>query len=482
MQSRYITRSFFRFIYVHLRTSALFLSLVSIFLTPVMVSAQSNIQSKTTWPSLYYFSSPAYLAEKEGEIKDSNGIEAAPSLPLVIDTDPGVDDAVALAWLLSVTDADDVLGIVTVAGNTTVDNATQNINTLLAQMDVDSILVVKGADKPLVQKLSSRGMLVHGRDGLWGLQMEPTAIAKLQHEGDEDDHDEHDHDEDDNDEDDNEEDDEPSQSATEFYCTTATQSPGATILALGPLTNLAAAIQSCPDAMNSYARVVILGGAKHGGNTTPVAEFNFWQDPEAVDIVLASGMKLEIVPQDGFTQLTFDVNDLAAMSATSQQVIQYLLPAISIYLGTQLGAGIPAASIPDLAATIYAANGLGTSTSALVKVVTAPDALRGQSLMGVGFAERVMMITNDDELSEIAVGAFATSTDPVLPNASYVNTRTLEILMREPDNAGVVLEIDEEGMHMVFSNFLFDPTNLPEGGQPSQRSGDAIFLPFVNGN
>lgn len=459
MPSRYLDRFLSQPVYTHLRISAILVGLWVIFFAPMIVSAQSY----EGWPSLLLFSAPAHTPETIASAEASPVVEAVPPLPLVIDTDPGVDDAVALAWLLSTIDAEDILGIVTVAGNTTVENATKNLNTLLAQLNINSILVVEGADKPLVQKLSSRGMLVHGQDGLWGLQMDPAAIAQLQqgNQGSA-----------------------PSQAmdATEFYCTTAAQSPGATILALGPLTNLAAAIQSCPAAMIAYGRVVILGGAKHGGNTTPVAEFNFWQDPEAVEIVLASGMELEIVPLDAFTQFAFDMDDLTAMFGTNQPIIQYLLPAISIYLGTQLAAGIPAASIPDLGAAMYTINGLGTPTSALVQVITSSGPTRGQSLMGVGFAERVMMITDDDELSEIAVEAFATSTDPVLPNATYVNTRTFEILMRQPDNAGVILDIDEEGMSTLFATFLFDPTNLSAIDQPSQNptTDDAIFLPFVH--
>lgn len=459
MQSRYVARSFLRPIFTHLRASALILSVFSIFFTPIIVTAQvNNIWAFPGGPS-------ASVAEQWGEMSRVEQADAVSPLPLVIDADPGVDDAVALAWLLTEIAADDVLGIVTVAGNTTVANATQNVKTILAQLQIDSIPVIEGAAAPLVQKLSSRGMLIHGRDGLWGRQMPPDAIAAMQ----------------------------PTTStnvsaheinAAEFYCTNAIQHPGATILALGPLTNVAQAIQNCPDDMAAYGRVVILGGAKHGGNTTPVAEFNFWQDPEAVDIVLNSGLNLEIVPLEGFTQLSFSQDDLASMANTNRPIFQYLLPAVSIYLGTQLQAGVVAASIPDLSATLYAIKGLGTSSPALVKIITAADMTRGQSLMGVGFAERVMLITDDEELSEIAVEAYAISTDPIFPDATYVNTRTMEILMREPSNTGVVLEIDEAEMRKIFSNFLFGTTDLsetPSGQPPLNGPDDSLFLPFVNG-
>lgn len=488
MQVRYMIRFFFRRILSNLRASALILSAFSIFLTPTMVRAQSN----NLWP--YPYGSLALLAQQAGEIEDlDTGVNDAP-LPLIVDADPGVDDAVALAWLLTLTDTNavDVLGIATVAGNTTITNATQNVHTILTKLNIDTIPVIQGAAKPLVQNLSYRGMLVHGRDGLWGLQMPPADIdggqPEMPGDDDGDDHDGDDHDGDD-DNDDNDGDDQPPAqyaSTQEFYCNVAIENPGATILALGPLTNIADAIQACPEAMAAYDRVVVLGGAKYGGNTTPVAEFNFWQDPEAVQIVLDSDLHVEIVPQDAFTQLSFDQNDLAMMSTSGQPIIQYLLPAISIYMGTQLAAGVPAVSIPDLAATLYAIEGLGTPSSALVKIVTTPGPTRGQSLMGVSFSERVMLITDDEELSDIAIGAYAASTDPVLPNASYVNTRTFEILMREPDNASVVLDIEQEAMHQVFLNFVLAPTGIsgvPSGQPPlTEEAAAATFLPFVNGN
>ena len=190
---------------------------------------------------------------------------------LIIDTDPGVDDAVALAWLFNNVPPQNILGIVTVAGNTTVENATKNVYTLLGLAGVN-VPVVQGAKKPWSEKLSSNGKLIHGPDGLWGMP-EPTLPIK------------------------------PLKNARDFYCSNARQNPGATILALGPLTNIAEAIRHCRRDMANYERIVVLGGVKLGGQTTPVAEFNIWQDPKSAQAVFDFGREtatsMEVVVPPG---------------------------------------------------------------------------------------------------------------------------------------------------------------------------------------
>jgi inosine-uridine nucleoside N-ribohydrolase len=427
-----------RFGHSPLRYTLLVVTVIALLLPPVTASAQT--------PNSFWI--PPFGVVNSGALAEASTTSTAPS-SLIIDTDTGVDDAIALAWLLSHVQPQKVLGIVTVAGNTTVENATNNVLTVLDKVQPSTpIPVVIGASKPLSQKLSATGKLIHGQDGLWGKQI-VHPLNSLPKD------------------------------ARKFYCANAKQpsNAGATILALGPLTNIAGAIRQCGNDMRSYSRIVILGGAKVGGNATPVAEFNFWQDPEAAQIVLKSGMKIDMVTLDAFSQLTFSIQEIFGIAQSGPAVYQYLLPALLIYAGTQLGAGAPAASIPDLVAAIYTLNGFGNPAPALVNVVDSPDPVRGQSIIGILPSERATMIADDKEQSNIVNEAFARSNDPVLPDIDYINAKFGEILSRVPNNANVVREIDEVGMH----NFFLQNLAIVSGA-PDAPADQHLYLPSINGD
>jgi len=407
----------------------------------------SPLAAKAQGPSSFWI---APYQPQNGYAVADNGVEAATvaiPLKLVVDTDPGVDDATALAWLLSQPEAK-VFGIVTVAGNTTVENATKNVLTVLKQLGNPNIKVVMGAKKPLTQKLGSTGKLIHGLDGLWG-QQDPTVAAAFAS---------------------------VAKDPRAFYCTTAMQHPGTMILALGPLTNIAQAIRHCPDSMKLYSKIVLLGGAKFGGNASVVAESNFRVDPDAAQIVLKSGLKIDMLPLDGFTQLGFTPADLSTIAASSRPVLQLLAPALFIFAGVQLQAGVPAANIPDLAAAIYALKGLGTATSSLVQVMDSPDPVRGQSIIGLAPTEKVTMIASDKELDEIANNAFPPGSN--LPDPVFVGTQIGAILARVPDNANVIMNIDEVAMHDLFMNFV---TTVAAAESQFDPNADHIYLPSITG-
>lgn len=321
-------------------------------------------------------------------------------IKLLIDTDPGVDDAIALTWLLSQSRANVMpLGIVTVAGNTNVLAATNNALIVLDKLQ-QTVPVVMGAAAPQVQPLSKTSWLIHGPDGLWflGLQnpQDPSGVLPI--------------------------------SADDFYCDTLADNPGATLLALGPLTNVANALTACPETMQTLGRVVILGGAKYGGNKTPVAEFNFWQDPEAADIVLSSGLPLSIVPYDTFIVPRVDMAQIQSLSNSRNPAVRFLAPALQQYVAVQVD-NTGSASIPDAVAAVYAVDPtIGATESALVQMVLAAGQTRGESVIGLSVSERVAMIADDAELSALAESVF---TDP---NFNLQNA-LISILIREPDNA-----------------------------------------------
>lgn len=328
-------------------------------------------------------------------------------IKLLIDTDPGVDDAIALAYLANATQRPQLLGVVTVAGNASITDTTSNALTILDKLDREDVPVVMGAAAPRQRALSKSGYFIHGPDGLWFLGWQnPHDLSLLPKD------------------------------APAFYCTTAPANPGAVLLALGPLTNIAAAVERCPDAMRSLASIVILGGAKYGGNQTPVAEFNFWQDPEAAAIVLAAGLPITLAPLDAFAQPTLTQTDLDKLFRRANPTIQFLAPAIQQYAGVQITA-LGSATIPDAVAAAIALDGsVSVRQSALVSMVLDSMLARGQSVIALTTTERVAVIAEEGELDRLAERAFA---DPTF----NLNLELAAILGRAADNAQVALSVDK---------------------------------------
>jgi purine nucleosidase len=388
---------------------------------------------------------------------------------VIVDTDPGVDDAAAILWLFAQGDYPvDVLGLVTVAGNTTVLNATNNALLLRSWVGLTEgdFVVVQGAAAPLARPLSQTGLSIHGPDGLWFLgasnPIYPTGLD--------------------------------SRDATTFYCTTL--APATLVIALGPLTNLAQAIQSCPEAWQGV-EIVSLGGAKYGGNQTPVAEFNYWQDPEAAQVVLnnalAAGYSVDMVLLDAFQQFTLRPTDIKAPPPRRNSPIANLLPALDTYFAI-LGQDPPI--LPDPAAMMYALNpAFGLPQPALVKVLglaelaaADPSLARGQTIIGLSLAERIAMIATDaefDTLSELFLNytlAFGSNDPDVIAAAeAELNNFLFGLLTRDLDNADAVVDIDGRRMARQFVRDVRRPQGVAAQSEEGLlESEDIELLPSHN--
>ena len=339
-------------------------------------------------------------------------------LKIIVDTDPGVDDALALTWLLNQRERPiQVLGIVSIFGNTTVEYTTGNVLTVLELNGRTDIPVVKGAAAPLAQVASLTGWFIHGPDGLWGIGgQRPHDITNL-----------------------------PTDYVA-FYCTTAAANPGATILTLGPLTNLAGAALVCPEALRTM-RVITLGGAKSGGNKSAVAEFNFWQDPEAMQRVLDAGLRPQVIPLDTFSRLAIDSNQLDKVLRKGTGAVKALSFAINQYAAVQAQNG-GQVLFPDVTAAVFATE-LATAGSqpALVRMAVGQPYNRGQSIVALGVPERLALIADDAELSTLAVQAFTTP-------GFDLNAAFGAILMRQPDNVLWISAIDDKAVFNVFERGL----------------------------
>ncbi|MBA98641.1 MAG: nucleoside hydrolase [Sulfitobacter sp.] len=189
---------------------------------------------------------------------------------IIIDTDPGQDDAVAILVALASPEDIDVLGITCVAGNVPLDLTTRNARIVCELAGKPEVRVFAGCDRPLGRDLVTAEH-VHGKTGLDGPDLpEPTMAMADGH-------------------------------AVDFIIDSLRDhAPGTvTLCPLGPLTNIATALQKAPDIARRIAKIVLMGGGYfEGGNITPAAEFNIYVDPEAADIVFKCGAPIVVMPLD----------------------------------------------------------------------------------------------------------------------------------------------------------------------------------------
>jgi purine nucleosidase len=188
---------------------------------------------------------------------------------IIIDTDPGQDDAVAMLLAFASPELE-VLGITCVAGNVPLDLTARNARIVCELAGRTDIPVFAGCDRPMGRDLVTAEH-VHGKTGLDGPDLpEPTMPLRDQH-------------------------------GVEFLIEMLRNEPAGsvTLVPIGPLTNIATAFKTAPDVIGKVAEIVIMGGAYFEvGNITPAAEFNIYVDPEAAAIVFGSGAPLTVMPLD----------------------------------------------------------------------------------------------------------------------------------------------------------------------------------------
>src|SRR3954471_13664728 len=187
------------------------------------------------------------------------------STPVIIDCDPGHDDAMAL--LLAVASPElELSAVTTVAGNQTLEKVTANAIRILDVAQAHAIPVAAGADRALIHPARVAGE-VHGETGLDGPDLPPPSRAP------------------------------ETMHAVELIAAKLRERPH-TLIPVGPLTNIALLLAIHPELAGRIERIVIMGGAYGLGNVTPEAEFNIWADPEAAHRVFAAGLNLTMVGLD----------------------------------------------------------------------------------------------------------------------------------------------------------------------------------------
>jgi len=236
---------------------------------------------------------------------------------IIIDTDPGVDDA--LTFLLALASPEIKLeALTTTQGNVTVEKATRNALSVLELAHMSQMPVVQGSTLPLVQPPFA-STLVHGESGIGNSKLpEPKNKPVKGH-------------------------------AVDFLIKKTLAEPGEiSVFPIGPMTNIAMAIRKEPKFAKSVKELVIMGGAiQEGGNVSPLAEFNIFADPHAAHIVFHSGIPITLIPLDVTHQCILTQRDVERLLKIKSPISRFIFAAVEVYMKFSLGRGQAGCALHD---------------------------------------------------------------------------------------------------------------------------------------
>jgi inosine-uridine nucleoside N-ribohydrolase len=222
---------------------------------------------------------------------------------IIIDTDPGIDDAMAIAFAMKSLDLA-LIGLTTIYGNAYVHETTRNALQLMHIADRPDIPVAQGATHSLVRPFARPAYFVHGEDAMGNVNLSPPPLQPV------------------------------SQTAAAFIIEQVMATPGeVTLVAIGPLTNLALALHLEPRIADNVAEVVLMGGnAIEAGNASPVAEANILGDPEAADVVFGANWQVTMVGLDVTHRIIMTPDHLAAYAEMNDPLAQHIHRILPTYV------------------------------------------------------------------------------------------------------------------------------------------------------
>lgn len=274
---------------------------------------------------------------------------------LIIDTDPGIDDAMAIFHAVAAPEIE-LLGLTSIFGNVTTPIATRNALRLLEAAGVEAP-VAEGAATPFAMPAKQPSAHVHGAEGFGAI---PAAQPSGQAIG---------------------------ESAAEFLTRMAREHAGELVICpIGPLTNIAEAIQLDPDFVKNVKAIVVMGGSlEEGGNITPHAEANFYHDPHAADLVMGSGAPVTMIGLDVTHQILCREEDFAAIASAAPRLGGMLQEMSRFYLEFYRSVGkIDGCSLHDPAAVIACSHPELFTTRSVPLMVSTEGETIGASLAAEG--------------------------------------------------------------------------------------------------
>jgi inosine-uridine nucleoside N-ribohydrolase len=217
------------------------------------------------------------------------GLSGAQPRPVLLDVDPGTDDALAILLALSSPELS-VEGITVVAGNVQVDVGLRNALQLVELAGRTHVPVARGAEAPLVGRLVTSAH-VHGSTGLGNIELPPPTTRPY------------------------------SGTAVDLITAKIEEHAGQiTLIPVAPLTNIALALEGRSDLVPKIKEIILMGGSLSGGNITPAAEFNIYNDPEAADMVFRSGVPLVMVGLDVTEKTVLRPEDLKKIPRSANPI------------------------------------------------------------------------------------------------------------------------------------------------------------------
>jgi inosine-uridine nucleoside N-ribohydrolase len=269
-------------------------------------------------------------------------------LPIILDCDPGHDDAIALVVATRHTN---LLGITTVAGNAPLESTTHNAIVLRDMLGID-VPVHAGASRPLIAPPRHAGY-VHGESGLDGADLPPPSGPPASHD------------------------------AIAFIINTVRVHDGVWLVAIGPMTNIALALRTAPDIASRIAGISFMGGGLFG-NRTATAEFNIWADPEAAAIVMGYGGPLIMAGLDVTYQLQATPDRIQQVRDLPGRLAATLADLLTFFSGTYISrhADMLGAAVHDPVAVMALTHPeLFTRSFSHVVVETAGEHTRGMTVI-----------------------------------------------------------------------------------------------------
>lgn len=237
---------------------------------------------------------------------------------IIIDTDPGVDDALAILLAFASPEIQ-IEGLTTTQGNVTVEKATQNALSILEMLKASHIPIAKGCSLPMVGPLLASEH-VHGESGIGNAILPPPKAQPV------------------------------SQHAIDYLIERFLAEPGElSLFTIGPLSNVAFAIRKEPRFASAVKELVIMGGAiREGGNITAQAEFNIYADPHAAHVVFHSGIPITLIPLDVTHKCMLYTKDVQRLQQITSPISQFIYDASAVYLEfTKEKTGIDGCALHD---------------------------------------------------------------------------------------------------------------------------------------
>jgi pyrimidine-specific ribonucleoside hydrolase/ribosylpyrimidine nucleosidase len=246
-----------------------------------------------------------------------------------LDSDPGIDDAVAFAMAAASSDRLNLVGITAVSGNQSSDRVTRNALALSSMLGMGDVPVVRGARKPLLKQVADAADF-HGKSGL-GDFIPPVTDKQVA---------------------------DTTNGLLYMYRRIMALPAGEliTLVPTGPLTDIALLIKAFPEVITRIERIVLMGGSSIGGNVSERAEFNIWADPEAAQIVMHSGIPLVMCGLDITLKCGLTKPQIASLLASDNFILNAYGQMLSFYANVPGNEEVPLVAIHDAVTIIYLTN------------------------------------------------------------------------------------------------------------------------------